>query len=191
MNILFFDTETTGLPKNYKAPVTDLENWPRLVQIGWVVYRDGEFAYDIERIVRPDGFIISEQVSKIHGVTQEKALRDGGMLYDVLQHFESNIQVCDLIVGHNVSYDLNVCGAEFLRITGRNPLENKPIYDTMLRGTPLCKLPGGRMGQYKWPKLQELYFHLFHEPLAQTHTALDDIQNTAKCYFEMERLGIQ
>ena len=30
--ILFFDTETTGLPKNWKAPITDLENQPRLVQ---------------------------------------------------------------------------------------------------------------------------------------------------------------
>jgi len=28
---LFFDTETTGLPRNWKAPVTDLDNWPRMV----------------------------------------------------------------------------------------------------------------------------------------------------------------
>ena len=31
---LFFDTETTGLPKNYNAPITDTDNWPRLVQLG-------------------------------------------------------------------------------------------------------------------------------------------------------------
>ena len=37
---LFFDTETTGLPKRWNAPVTDLENWPRLVQLAWIMYDD-------------------------------------------------------------------------------------------------------------------------------------------------------
>ena len=32
-NYLFFDTETTGLPRNYKAPSSDTRNWPRLVQL--------------------------------------------------------------------------------------------------------------------------------------------------------------
>ena len=26
--IFFFDTETTGLPRNWKAPITDIDNWP-------------------------------------------------------------------------------------------------------------------------------------------------------------------
>ena len=39
---LFFDTETTGLPRNWSAPVSDLNNWPRLVQIAWIFYKDGE-----------------------------------------------------------------------------------------------------------------------------------------------------
>ena len=30
---LIFDTETTGLPKNWKAPLTDFDNWPRMVQL--------------------------------------------------------------------------------------------------------------------------------------------------------------
>ena len=32
---LFFDTETTGLPKRWNAPVTDLENWPRSFAGAW------------------------------------------------------------------------------------------------------------------------------------------------------------
>ena len=189
MNIVFFDTETSGLPKNYKASVTDLENWPRLVQIGWITYSQ-DYRTDMEHIVRPNGFSIPESVSQIHGITQEKALRDGSMLQEVLDHFESNLVSCDLLVGHNVSFDMNVVGAEFLRTFGTNPLEGKSVYDTMLKGTEFCKLPG-KYGKYKWPKLEELYFALFHETLAQTHTALDDIENTAKCYFEMQRLGIE
>lgn len=194
MNIIFFDTETTGVPKNYKAPVTDLENWPRLVQLGyiWWVDKDGpsvQKSFSQEYIVRPEGFEISEQVSKIHGITQEKALTNGFVLEDVLDMFEMPLRNADLLVGHNLNYDLNILGAEYLRVTGSNPLDGKPTYDTMLHGVNLCKLPGTRPGSYKWPKLQELYFHLFHEPLQQTHTALDDIQNTAKCYFEMKRIG--
>lgn len=190
MNILFFDTETTGVPKNYKAPVTDLDNWPRLVQLGYV-FHDGQFNTSLgqEYIIQPRGFEIPESVSKIHGITQQKAMDSIWTLEGVLNIFDYKIRVADLIVGHNLSYDLNVLGAEYLRTFNRNPLEGKATYDTMLKGMGVCKLPG-RYGQYKWPKLEELYFSLFGTPLTQTHTALDDIENTAKCYFEMKSKGL-
>lgn len=191
MRTLFFDTETSGLPINYKAPVTDLGNWPRLVQIGWIVYDDdGKVLNEVERIVRPEGFEISETVAKIHGITQEKAIHSGIPLSYTLASFESDLTQCEVLVGHNLSFDMSIMGAEYLRACGRNPMETRITYDTMLKGTNLCKLPGNRLGSYKWPKLKELYEFLFHEPLAQTHTALDDIRNTAKCYFEMKRLGV-
>ena len=40
LSLLFFDTETTGVPRNYKAPASDLKNWPRLVQIAWLLADD-------------------------------------------------------------------------------------------------------------------------------------------------------
>lgn len=190
---IFFDTETTGVPRNYKAPTTDLDNWPRLVQIGYIVYDvldGGEWTEFVtwESIVKPEGFVIPESVSKIHGITQEMAER-GEPLKDVLEKFISLVNICDVVIGHNLSYDMNVIGAEVLRMNLTDPFVGKAQYDTMLKSVNLCKLPGGRMG-YKWPKLQELYFKLFNEPLAQTHTALDDIRQTAKCYFELQRIGI-
>lgn len=193
MNILFFDTETTGLPKNYKAPVTDLNNWPRLVQLGFITYETDGIevfkSFEQEYVIRPDGFEISPEVSKIHGVTQEKALTIGEDLQEVLYHFRSMIDQADMIVGHNLDYDMKVTGAEYLRLMQTNPFDGKKIFDTMLGSVQFCKIPNPRFSGYKWPKLQELYQCLFHEPLAQTHTALDDIQNTAKCYFELKRLG--
>lgn len=193
MNILFFDTETTGLPKNYKAPVTDLDNWPRLVQLGYIGYEtdgiDVFKSFENEHIIKPEGFVISEQVSKIHGVTQEKALT-GQDLQGVLYSFGLWIDWADVLVGHNLSYDLNIMGAEFLRVENKNPFVGKKSIDTMSSSMNYCNLPGGFGGKPKWPKLHELYQKLFNEPLAQTHTALDDIQNTAKCYFELKRLGI-
>ena len=51
---LFFDTETTGLPKRWNAPVTDLENWPRLVQLAWIMYDDrGNMLESRDVIVKP------------------------------------------------------------------------------------------------------------------------------------------
>jgi DNA polymerase III subunit epsilon len=56
---LFFDTETTGLPRNWKAPVTDLNNWPRLVQLAYLLYdNDGEKISGGDYIIKPEGFTI-------------------------------------------------------------------------------------------------------------------------------------
>lgn len=192
---LFFDTETTGVPKNYRAPMTDLENWPRLVQLGYVVYdlQDGgewlEYAA-FEDVIIPEGFVISEEVSKIHGINHAMAIEHGIPLSVALNQFVNWAEICDTIIGHNLSYDFNILGAELIRCSMSNPLVGKAQYDTMLKSVNFCKLPGSRTGQYKWPKLQELHFKLFNEPLAQTHTALDDIRQTAKCYFELQKMGI-
>jgi DNA polymerase III epsilon subunit-like protein len=144
----------------------------------------------IEEIILPVGFEISEQVSKIHGITQEKAVREGHHLSTSLSLFSSVLETSDLLVGHNISYDLNVLGCEYFRTFQSNPLIGKSSYCTMQKSTNLLKLPGRYAGNYKWPKLQELYQFLFNEPLSQTHTALDDIRQTAKCYFEMQRREI-
>lgn len=189
MKILFFDTETTGVPKNYKASYKDTENWPRLVQLGYVAYDGDDEVLSHEFVVIPVGYEISPEVSRVHGITQEAALRDGESLAQVLSEFRSAVIWADMLVGHNLNFDMNVLGCEYVRMGGDNPLIEKKVYDTMLKSTPLLKLPG-KFGNYKWPKLQELYQFLFNEPLAQTHTALDDIRQTAKCYFELQRRGV-
>ena len=63
---LFFDTETTGLPKRWNAPVTDLENWPRLVQLAWIMYDDrGNMLESRDVIVKPEGFTIPPEASRV------------------------------------------------------------------------------------------------------------------------------
>lgn len=191
MRYIFFDTETTGKPKNYNAPVSDVENWPRLVQLGYIVFdENGNKKMELEFIIKPNGFVISEEVSKIHGITQEIAEKDGFHIQTVLDLFFEDISDNDKFVGHNVSFDLSVVGAEYYRIYGRDPFAGRESICTMKSSTSYCKLPGGYGGKYKWPKLSELYQTLFHEDMGAAHTALQDIQNTAKCYFELERLGV-
>jgi DNA polymerase-3 subunit epsilon len=188
--ILFFDTETTGKPRNYKAPMTDVDNWPRLVQLGWIAYEEGTYVGHKEYIIRPSGFTISAEVSAIHGITTEKAMEQGQDIGVVLRDFvDRRVQPSDIIVGHNVEFDLNVVGAECLRRGWKNPFEGKVIIDTMKSSANFCAIPG--LYGNKWPKLTELWAKLFPDtPYPQTHTALDDIQHTAKCYFELERLGV-
>jgi DNA polymerase III subunit epsilon len=86
--LLFFDTETTGLPKNWKAPVTDLNNWPRLVQLAFLLYdREGNRVSERNYIIKPDGFKIPVDVVRIHGITHERATSEGRDLRSVLEEF--------------------------------------------------------------------------------------------------------
>jgi DNA polymerase III epsilon subunit-like protein len=186
---LFFDTETTGVPRNYSAPVSDTENWPRLVQLGYVVMEGDDVLLETEYIIKPDGFEISLEASSVHGITTEKALAIGVDITDGLGNFLFWVQNCDEIIGHNVSFDVSIVGAECWRLWQKNPFEGKKVICTMKSSTNFCAIPK-RLGSYKYPKLFELYEKLFGEPMGAAHTALQDIQNTAKCYFELVKRGV-
>ena len=82
---LFFDTETTGLPRTYRASIKDLENWPRVVQLAWLMYSNsGKLLSENDYIIKPEGFMIPKEATKIHGITTKKALADGNDLSLVL-----------------------------------------------------------------------------------------------------------
>ena len=123
---LFFDTETTGLPKNWKAPITDFNNWPRLVQLAFLTFdKDGNKINSGNYIIKPDGFTIPKESSDIHRITNEKALNDGVSLSLVLENFKKSILQSDFLVAHNISFDEKIIGAEFLRVKMENFLSGK------------------------------------------------------------------
>lgn len=189
--ITFFDTETTGIPKNYQAPASDLENWPRVVQIGWVCYlNDGTLLEEQEHIIKPIKFKIPEEASNIHGITQEIAKGIGEQIKPVLTSLAWRIFFSDCVVGHNIEFDDRVISAEFIRAGVHSRLDRRTKVCTMKASTMFCKLPGNYPGQYKWPKLEELYLKLFNEPMGEAHTTLMDIKNTAKCFFRLRDLGV-
>jgi DNA polymerase III subunit alpha len=181
---LIFDTETTGLPKNYNAPITDLDNWPRLVQLAWQLHDErGKLICDKNYIVKPDGFEIPFNATKIHGITTERALKDGHELKFVLEEFAKDVQTAEVLVGHNVDFDINVMGAEFIRGKVESELLTTDKLDTKEVGTDFCKIPGGRGGKYKWPTLTELHTKLFGVGFDDAHDAAYDVAATAKCFF--------
>jgi len=185
---LFFDTETTGLPRNWKAPVTDLNNWPRLVQLAYLLYdQSGNKISEGNFIIKPEGFKIPADVSRIHGITHEKAVNEGVLLLNVLQDFQSFINDAGILVAHNMSFDEKIIGAEFLRAGMPNSIDTKRKLCTMQSTTNFCKIDGPY--GYKWPKLVELHYKLFGTGFEEAHNAAVDIDITAKCFWELKRLG--
>ena len=186
---LFFDTETTGLPKNWKAPVTDLDNWPRMIQIGWTLCNaEGKRVDSAEFIIKPDNFIIPTEASNVHGITTEKALEEGVDLDVVLNKFNELVNEADFIVAHNISFDEKIIGAEFLRRDVATNFESKPKLCTMKASTDYCEIPGPY--GYKWPKLSELHIKLFGLDFSGAHDAFADIEATERCFWEMKKLKL-
>ncbi|MEI8361392.1 MAG: 3'-5' exonuclease [bacterium] len=186
---LFFDTETTGLPKNWKAAITDVDNWPRIVQLAWQLYdKNGVLQMECERIIKPVGFVIPTQASDIHGVTTERALRDGVELKEALLEFADVLSVSEHLVAHNIDFDHSVMGAEFIRTNIPLDLFSLNRVDTMKSTTELLKLPG-RFG-YKYPNLMELHNYLFNEGFDGAHDALVDVRACARCFFELQKQGV-
>ena len=188
---LIFDTETTGLPKNYNAPIEDLDNWPRLVQLAWELHdKEGKLVTAKNYIIKPVGFTIPYGSEKVHGISTQKANDEGKDLTEVLAEFSKDLENTILVIGHNVEFDLNILGAEYLRLGQENSLAKIPELCTKIESTDFCQLPGGRGGKYKWPTLFELHKKLFNEEFSEAHNASADVAATARCFLELARLKI-
>ncbi|HDZ62625.1 MAG TPA: 3'-5' exonuclease [Nitrospirae bacterium] len=186
---LFFDTETTGLPRNWKSPVSDLDNWPRLVQIAWLQYDSkGKKILEKNYIIKPDGFTIPAEASKVHGISTERANKEGVELKMVLEEFAGLINGSSSLVAHNMDFDEKIVGAEFLREKIKNKLFELERLCTMKSTTDFCKLPGPYGN--KWPKLSELHIKLFGTDFNEAHDASVDITACAKCFWELKRIGV-
>ncbi len=188
---LIFDTETTGLPLNYNAAIEELENWPRLVQLAWQVHdKSGKIVEARNFIVKPDNFTIPYSAEKVHGISTEKANAEGVDINIVLDAFARDIEKTRVVAGHNIDFDSKILAAEFLRAKRENPLQKIPDICTKIESTDYCAIPGGRGGKFKWPTLFELHEKLFGESFEEAHNASADVEATARCFFELARLGV-
>ncbi|HLU84844.1 MAG TPA: PHP domain-containing protein, partial [Vicingaceae bacterium] len=188
---LIFDTETTGLPKRWDAPITDVDNWPRCIQIAWQLHDAmGNCIEHQDYLVQPEGFNIPYDAEKVHGISTELAQAKGIPITEVLEKFNLALSKAKFVVGQNVKFDLNIMGAEFVRENIVNPLRTLPVLDTCTEHTAsLCQIPGGRYGKYKLPTLTELHEFLFNEPFAEAHNATADVEATTRCFLELIRLN--
>ncbi|MGM5631141.1 DNA polymerase III subunit alpha [Apibacter raozihei] len=189
MKFLVFDTETTGLPANANAPVSDSDNWPRMVQIAWQLHdENGDLVENYDFIIKPEGYDIPFNAQKIHGISTEKALAEGHDLKTVLDQFNQVLAENPILVGQNISFDIPIVGAEFYRKSLENNIAELNLIDTAQEGTSYCAIPGGPGGGFKYPKLSELYERLFGYGFDEAHNAAADVNATAQAFWELVRL---
>ncbi|MEN8138286.1 MAG: DNA polymerase III subunit alpha [Bacteroidota bacterium] len=113
---IIFDTETTGLPKNYNAPATNSDNWNRCVQLAWQIHDvSGELTEVKNFIIKPEGYSIPFNAAQVHGITTDRAKKQGMPLEYVLNEFNKDLEKSSFLVGHNINFDVNIVGAEFHR----------------------------------------------------------------------------
>ena len=187
---LIFDTETTGLPKSWNAPITDTNNWPRCIQIAWQLHDEmGNLLEHNDFLIQPDSFNIPFDAERVHGISTDLAQEQGIPLDEGLELFNEALQKTKFIVGQNVGFDINIMGCEFYRLDVETNLLELPVLDTCTEHTAeLCQIPGGRGGKFKLPTLTELHNHLFGVGFDEAHNATADVEATTRCFLELIRL---
>lgn len=193
---LFLDTETTGVPRRRSAPPAAIQQWPRLVQIAWALYGEaGNWLATEAHVVYPAEFAIPAAAIRIHGISTARAKSDGKPLGWVMERFLRAVgEYGRVLVGHNVAFDRNVIAAEMYRLGYPEDTVQKEFCAMrqiclMTSTAAFCRLPG-RFGRPKYPTLAELYRKLFGEEFRGCHSALADVEASARCFFRLRELGV-
>ena len=192
-NILFFDTETTGLPPKNARWDEDFKEFPYLCEIAWIFGRKTE-----SHIIRPDGWTIPEDASKIHGITQKYAEEHGERLADVLEQFVWDCHHAEFICGHNIYFDISVIKANIMRSYGREFYNAGDTEAALFKGKRIDTMRASMKwvdarfdsGRLKFPSLSELYGKCFPGETYQAHQALDDVRATARCLPVLVKEGL-
>lgn len=190
---IFFDSESNGLPREPRLGVSFTSNWPRMIQLAWIVTdENGNVLKRQSHIICPQGFNIIEPIAKLTRITTERAQREGVDLYSVLTEFMEDVNDAKLLIAHNLDFDKRVVGCELYRENmDYDSLLNKSMVCTMQKSTNFCAIPSNSNHPgYKWPKLEELHMKLFGTTFSGAHDAMSDVEATRKCYFELKKRGI-
>jgi DNA polymerase III epsilon subunit-like protein len=192
MYIYFADTETTGKPKDYKAPITDSENWPRIIQLSGEVwtYPERKCVKQVDHFVYPEGWEMpTDKFWKEHGFSQQKSLREGKPIRLIMEEQIRILNHVDLVVFHNAKFDWLIMLSELHR--AGMPLEKRPvIFDTMEKSRGITKIKNPNSPGWKAPKLEELYKHFFKRPMIGAHNSMFDVVAARQIFFRMVDIKI-
>lgn len=192
-DVLFFDTETTGIPERSWNWDTDFEQYPHVVQMAWL------HGCKVEtHIIRPDGWEIPQETVDVHGITTEYALEHGEPFASVVDMFVQDCHDAGLICGHNIHFDTSIIKANILRELGREYYDANDVENALYKGKridtmrPTMKWVDARManGRLKFPNLSELYSRCFPGESFPAHDALEDVKAVAKCLPVILELGL-
>jgi len=188
MRYLFCDVETTGLWRR-DLEATD-PNQPRVVQLAAQLTDEKEKVHaQLACIIHPDKWTLSKEAEDIHHISIEKAVQYGSPLLNVLAMFNAMASSADVLVGHNLTFDLQMILREFHHI-GKNFKIPKTTHCTMMTAKDILKLKSD-FDDYKFPKLEEMYKHFLGGGYHNWHDALTDIIVCRILYFHMKAKGIK
>ena len=184
--LLFVDTETSGLPVDWRRPYSAAGNWPHIAQLAWAVYTpDGQLVKTENHYLRVPAAVMSPVSVGIHGLTPEFLQAHGQEAPTIMQLFHDDLRhYRPLVVGHFMKLDFHMVGAEFYRAGLPNLLDELPTFCTM---TVTARFVRHTLQRYL--PLGELYQRLFDRPLLHQHDAAVDAHATAECFFELWRHG--
>ncbi|WP_321404546.1 3'-5' exonuclease [Maridesulfovibrio sp.] len=175
MIILFYDTETSGLPSTGEA--LDSPKQPDMVQLGALLYdtEKDEFIHKLSLIVKHKDCRMSPKALAVHGIDQRR-METGLPAAAVAEIVKGLMATADMCIGFNIGFDKKILKI-FMAKAGVD-FEEVDHGCIMHPLTDVCKLPG-RMGRYKWPKLTEAHAKLINpEGFDDAHDAFADIMAT-------------
>ena len=192
-DVLFFDTETTGIPDRSANWETDFAEYPHVVQLAWI---HGDIVE--KHIIRPDGWEIPQETVDVHGITTEYALEHGEPFASVVDMFIQDCHDAGLICGHNIHFDTGIVKANILRELGREYYDANDVETALYKGKridtmrPTMKWVDARManGRLKFPNLSELYSRCFPGETFPAHDAIEDVKAVARCLPVILGLGL-
>lgn len=192
-DVLFFDTETTGIPDRAAKWDVDFMQYPHVVQMAWIHGCKAE-----NHIIRPDGWEIPEDTVAVHGITTEYALAHGEPFAAVVDMFIQDCHDAGLICGHNIHFDTGIVKANILRELGREYYDANDVETALYKGKridtmrPTMKWVDARManGRLKFPNLSELYSRCFPGETFPAHDAIEDVKAVARCLPVILDLGL-
>ncbi|CAO3404261.1 3'-5' exonuclease [Azospirillum palustre] len=192
--LLFYDTETTGLP-DFKAP-SDAAHQPHITQIAALLTDEaGNKLASLDLLVRPDGWTIPPDLQELTGITMERAEAGGVPELVALSAFEALWRRASLRIAHNESFDARILRIGFKRFAGICDLEEwkgGPAACTQVLSTPILKLPptekmkaAGR-NHHKSANLREAYEFFTGKPLSGAHNAMIDVMGVKAVWFAIQ-----
>ena len=208
MRFLVFDTETTGLPQSKFISPSTLHRWPYIVQFSYVIYDSSlnDIVESKDYVIKvPESILISEESTKIHGITNEISGKIGIPINEALNEFFYYLRSVDRIIGHNIEFDLNMVKVELLRIINKDSLTSEQLklykYDlhyltnykniscTLKDSIQFCNiqlLDKNSKPYLKYPKLIELHEKLFDKSPSNLHNSFNDILVTLRCFMKLK-----
>ncbi len=186
---LVFDATPIEKPRDLNAPFSDTFSWPRLIHLSWIILDENyKPVQDYDCVVKPEGFGITNHITKYAKLEEEEISKKGEALDDILDHFTKSIDEVELLISHNMKVGENILAAEYLRRGLTHNLFKADRMCLMQESTYYCKIPSKR-GGYKWPSLREMHAVLFNQAYTPSGNARADVIAASRCFIKLMKLG--